>query len=65
MILIKPRKLIITLIIMFGIISFWRGIWGLMDIFLFPNNEFLSYFSAFLLGFLILISFNKLSPAEL
>ncbi len=44
-----------ALIIAFAVISFWRGIWGLMDEFLFPNSPPLSFLVSFLLGFSILI----------
>lgn len=37
-----------------GIIIFWRGIWGLLDVYLFPNNPELSYFISAIGGLLIL-----------
>jgi len=33
-----------------GIISLWRGIWGLSDIYLFPDDKTLSYISSFIIG---------------
>lgn len=43
-----------ALIIAFAIVSFWRGVWGLMDIYLFPNNYILSLWISLLLGVLLL-----------
>ena len=34
---------ILIFIVSVAIVSFWRGVWGLMDIFLFPNNLVVSY----------------------
>ena len=44
-----------------AIVGFWRGIWGLMDIYLFSENILKSYLSSVLLGLIILlgISFYK------
>lgn len=33
-----------------GIIMLWRGIWGIMDLFLFPGNDLTSYSASILLG---------------
>lgn len=33
-----------------GVIMLWRGVWGLMDVFLFPGNYILSYSASILLG---------------
>lgn len=44
-----------ALVIGFAIIAFWRGIWGLLDIYLFPNYLVLSYLISVLIGILILI----------
>jgi hypothetical protein len=43
-----------TIIVAFAIILFWRGVWGLMDVFLFPNNLMLSYIISIIVGVLIL-----------
>ncbi|MBI2043187.1 hypothetical protein HYT25_02250 [Candidatus Pacearchaeota archaeon] len=48
------RKILNTLLIAFAIVAFWRGIWGLMDLYLFPNYEILSYFVSILIGIVIL-----------
>lgn len=43
-----------TILIAFAIISFWRGIWGLMDLYLFPNNHTLSLWISVLIGLIVL-----------
>ncbi|HLA23127.1 MAG TPA: hypothetical protein VJZ93_01170 [Candidatus Nanoarchaeia archaeon] len=48
------RKVFFTLIVAFAIISFWRGAWGLMDIYLFPGNHLLSFSVSIVIGVLIL-----------
>ena len=54
------RKVFYTLLIAFAIISFWRGVWGLMDIYLFPKHHPLSLIISLLVGILILYSTNHL-----
>jgi len=39
-----------------AIVGFWRGFWGLMDIYLFPQNKILSLTSSIILGLIIVIS---------
>lgn len=60
----KKHKLTYSIITGLGIIVFWRGIWGIMDTYFFPNNELLSYSLSILLGFLILY-LNDFSLKEL
>lgn len=38
-----------------AIIMFWRGVWGLMDIYLFPNDATLSYSVSFVISVLLYI----------
>jgi hypothetical protein len=54
----KKYKLLFAIIIAFAVISFWRGVWGLMDEYLFPNNYTLSLVSSLILGLAILIITN-------
>ncbi|MBW3001902.1 hypothetical protein KY338_01935 [Candidatus Woesearchaeota archaeon] len=51
----KSHKLLFAIVIGFAVISFWRGIWGLMDIYLFPNNLSLSLWISVFVGIVILI----------
>ncbi|MBS3071136.1 MAG: hypothetical protein A2639_00435 [Candidatus Staskawiczbacteria bacterium RIFCSPHIGHO2_01_FULL_34_27] len=52
------REVLLTLLIAFAIISFWRGVWGLMDVYLFPGNHFISYVASIIIGVAILY-FNE------
>jgi hypothetical protein len=44
-----------AIIIAFAVIAFWRGIWGLMDEYLFPQNYTLSLIISVFVGLGILI----------
>ena len=44
-----------AIIILFAIISFWRGLQGLMDIYLYPGNRLLSLWLSVFIGLGILI----------
>lgn len=48
----KTFGLILTTVL--GVVLFWRGIWGLTDLYLFPNQPELSYLISILGGLLIL-----------
>jgi uncharacterized membrane protein len=43
-----------VIIVVIAIIAFWRGIWGLFDVVLFPNSPMLSYLSSIAIGGLVL-----------
>ncbi len=43
-----------AVIIVLGIIMLWRGVWGLLDEYLFPGNPTLSHLLSILLGVLVL-----------
>jgi len=49
------HQLTVAVLISFAVISFWRGIWGLMDEHLFPENAQISYLASFFIGLGILI----------
>ncbi len=51
----SPRDAVIIIIAAFAAVSFWRGIWGLMDVYLFPQNSALSYLISLIIGIFILI----------
>ncbi len=44
-----------AVIIAFAVVCFWRGVWGLMDEYLFPANRVLSLWTSLILGLLILV----------
>jgi len=48
------EKILYAILIAFAVVSFWRGVWGLMDIYLFPSNPTLSLFSSLFIGLVIL-----------
>jgi hypothetical protein len=50
------HQTIFAVIIGFAVICFWRGIWGLLDVYLFPDNYILSLWASFFLGLSILIA---------
>jgi hypothetical protein len=58
-----PRKknpgLFQTIVIDLGAIMLWRGVWGLLDVFIFPENQALSFAISSILGIILLISIRK------
>ncbi|MCK5043117.1 MAG: hypothetical protein KAR23_04365 [Candidatus Aenigmarchaeota archaeon] len=48
------HQTIFAIVISFAVISFWRGIWGLMDVYLLPENYLLSSWISMFLGLGIL-----------
>jgi len=53
-------KILSALMIGFAVVCFWRGIWGLLDFYLFPSNHLLSYSLSALIGIIILILSRRL-----
>jgi len=51
----KNHKVIFAIIIGFAVVSFWRGAWGILDTYLFPNNYSLSSWISFIMGITILL----------
>ena len=49
-----------TILVAFAIISFWRGAWGLMDLYLFPSHKVWSFLISILVGIGILYSTENL-----
>jgi len=54
------EKVFDTLVIAFAIVLFWRGVWGLMDLYLFPSNHAVSYVISIVLGVAILYTTKNL-----
>lgn len=48
-------KVLLYLIAVIGVVGMWRGLGGLIDVYLFPKNRLLSYWVSFLTGFVIMI----------
>jgi hypothetical protein len=55
----KGRQTVFAIVIAFAVISFWRGIWGLQDEYLFPGNRNLSLWASVLIGLAILLIMHK------
>jgi len=51
---VKKRTNLYLVLAGLAIIMFWRGLWGLMDLYLFPENLALSYSVSAIVGLLIL-----------
>lgn len=51
---LKKRNGLNTILELLGAIAIWWGIWGIMDLFVFPNNKLWSYLISIVLGFLII-----------
>ena len=49
------RQIIFALLAGFAIVAFWRGVWGLLDVYLLPNNAALSMWASVAIGVIILI----------
>ena len=51
----SKHQTVFAVIIAFAVIAFWRGVWGLLDKYLFPQNELLSLWASVFLGLGILL----------
>lgn len=50
----RSKQIILSLGVGISLIAFWRGIWGLMDLYIFPNNYELSLWLSLLAGLAVL-----------
>ncbi|MBT4258159.1 hypothetical protein HOD88_03190 [archaeon] len=50
----KGRNIFYALIIGIAVVSFWRGVWGIMDVLIYPNNYLISSLISFFIGIIIL-----------
>jgi hypothetical protein len=50
------HQTLFAVIIAFAVISFWRGIWGLQDEYLFPESTILSLWASVFIGLAILVA---------
>ncbi|MBN1543941.1 hypothetical protein JW898_00590 [Candidatus Woesearchaeota archaeon] len=48
------HKIIFSILVGVGVVSFWRGVWLLMDMAFFPGNDIISGLFSTLLGLTIL-----------
>lgn len=57
--ILDGNKTLRIIIDFFAIVIMWRGIWGLMDIFIFPHSELYSSLVSIVIGFILIISDGK------
>lgn len=50
----KKPSLMNVLVVAVAIVTFWRGAWGLLDLYLFPEDPLISYVVSLALGLVIL-----------
>tara|TARA_Y100000310_G_C20234643_1_gene601863 strand:- start:397 stop:606 length:210 start_codon:yes stop_codon:yes gene_type:complete len=48
------HQIFFTLIVGIAVIAFWRGAWGLMDIYILPNNDIASMTFSLIAGLVVL-----------
>lgn len=60
----QTSRTLYYLITAVAIVTFWRGCWGLLDHYLLPENELLSYWLSLIIGLLVLY-FNDKSFTEI
>jgi len=58
-----PISPLVYLIAVVAVVMMWRGLWGLLDEYVWPKNPKRSYWFTFIVGFVILIAFLALLPA--
>lgn len=52
----------IYLIAVVAVVMMWRGLWGLLDEYVWPKKPKLSYWVTFIIGFVIITAFLTLVP---
>ncbi len=50
----KHHQLLFSFIVLSGVVCLWRGIWGLLDMYLMPSNTELSFVFSIILGSIII-----------
>ena len=51
----RVMRIVFALVIGLAIVSFWRGAWQLMDLYVFPDDYVLSNVVSLVVGFLVLV----------
>lgn len=57
----KNSSYLRILLIAVAIVLVWRGAWGLMDLYVFPDHDLFSYITSLVVGLLILVATRKLT----
>lgn len=52
---LNRRKNLRIIIDLLGAIAVWWGIWGILDLFIFPENKLFSYLVSIIFGFILLL----------
>jgi len=52
----RHKRIWFALLIGFAVIAFWRGAWGILDLYLLPNNVELSMWLSLAIGLIILFA---------
>jgi len=52
---LNRRKNLMVILDLLGAIAVWWGLWGILDLFIFPENRLISYIACIILGFLLLL----------
>ncbi len=60
---LTKKSLIHVILIAVAVVLFWRGAWGLMDLYVFPGNELQSYIVSLVLGLIILFYTHRIADA--
>jgi len=55
------QKILFAVLIGIAVVAFWRGSWGIMDVYLFPNNYEISSWASITLGLIILYATHYLT----
>lgn len=53
------KKNLRYILMVMGIVLVWRGIWGLGDLYLFPQNQLYSFIASLILGIVLLVIIDK------
>ena len=56
----KVRSNLAIIIELIAVVMVWRGVWSLLDTFLFPNNHILSSIVGIIIGIIILLFDDRL-----
>lgn len=57
----KKHPFLKILLIALAAILFWRGVWGLIDLYLFPDNPLISNLVSLILGIILLFTTRTLA----
>jgi hypothetical protein len=57
----KSYPTVNAIIIGSGVVFFWRGLWGILDLYLFPNNPKVSFLASLFVGITILYVTHRIT----